>query len=210
MGNSLPAAALLLDMDGVLVDSTGSVEAHWARWAQRRGLAPPDVLQFAHGTPTRDVVARFVDPEEVAAETEWVSGLALEPAVEQALPGAARLLAQRLLPVAVVTSATRMVADVRFERAELPLPATMVTADDVHRGKPDPEPYLRAAALLGAAAADCVGVEDTPAGIAALRAAGATPVGLLTTHSREAMCAAVLVLPDLDALRVTDAGVEWD
>ncbi|MDT4943495.1 MAG: mannitol-/sugar-/sorbitol-6-phosphatase [Pseudonocardiales bacterium] len=210
MRGSLPASALLLDMDGVLVDSTGSVEEHWGRWADRRGLERAAVLRFAHGTPTRDVVARFVAPDEIATEAAWVEGLALEPAAEHALPGAAALLSQRVLPVAVVTSATRVVADLRLRRAGLPAPRVLVSADDVQRGKPDPEPYRRAAELLGIAPVDCVGVEDTPPGVAALRAAGVTAVALLTTYPSSALGDADLILPDLAALHPTDSGVEWE
>jgi sugar-phosphatase len=210
MRGTLPASALLLDMDGVLVDSTGSVEEHWALWADRRGLERADVLRFAHGTPTRDVVARFVAPDEIVTEAAWVEGLALEPAAEHALPGAAELLSQRVLPVAVVTSATRAVADVRLRRAGLPAPHALVSADDVHRGKPDPEPYRRAAELLGFPPGDCVGVEDTPAGVAALRAAGVPAVALLTTYPSSAFGDSALILPDLAALHPSDSGIEWE
>src|SRR5450759_4207176 len=82
------AKAVLLDMDGVLVDSTGMVEKHWSQWAERRGLDPTNVLRFAHGSPSREVVARFVPAHEVAVEAAWVEGLALLPADEVALPGA--------------------------------------------------------------------------------------------------------------------------
>ena len=103
----LLAKAILLDMDGVLVDSTALVEEHWSQWAERRGLDASTVLRFAHGSPSRDVVGRFVPADEVRAEAAWVEDLALQPADEVALPGASAVLTQRVLPVAVVTSATR-------------------------------------------------------------------------------------------------------
>lgn len=203
------ASALLLDMDGVLVDSTAMVEAHWTRWARRRGIDPAEVLVHAHGTPSRDVVARFVAAGEVAAEASWVEELALEPAEERALPGALEVLAQELLPLAVVTSATREIARVRLRRAGLPLAGVLVTADDVERGKPDPEPYLRAAAALRVEPSACVAIEDTPAGLAAIEAAGAIPLAVLTTHTAPQLHAAVALLPDLAALRVSATGVAW-
>jgi len=83
----LDAKAMLVDMDGVLVDSAGRVAAHWIRWAERRGLDRLSVLRFAHGSPSRDVVARFVATREVEVEADWVEKLASEPPEEIALPG---------------------------------------------------------------------------------------------------------------------------
>jgi len=115
-----------------------------------------------------------------------------------------------VLPVAVVTSATRDVARLRLTRAGLPVPAVLVAADDVVRGKPDPLPYLRAAQLLNVPATDCVAVEDTPAGLTSIRAAGAKPLALLTTHRADELSEALALLADLRSLRVLPDGVAWD
>ena len=197
-------------MDGVLVDSTGLVEKHWSQWAERRGLDATTVLRFAHGSPSREVVARFVPAQDVLIEAAWVEGLALLPTDEVALPGAHAVLTQRVLPVAVVTSATRAVARLRLTRAGLPVPAVLIGADDVARGKPDALPYLRAAQLLNVAASDCAAVEDTPAGLASIRAAGAKGVALLTTHRADELSDALALLADLRSLRVLPGGVGWD
>ncbi|HEX7537782.1 MAG TPA: HAD-IA family hydrolase [Dermatophilaceae bacterium] len=206
----LPAKAVLLDMDGVLVDSTGLVVEHWSQWAERRGLDVSTVLRFAHGSPSAEVIARFVPGEEVAAEAAWLEDLALAPGDEVALPGALAVLTQRVLPVAVVTSATRAVAQLRLTRSGLPVPAVLIGGDDVARGKPDPLPYLRAAQLLQVAASDCVGVEDTPAGLASLRAAGAQPLALLTSHRADELSEALAILTDLRSLRILATGVGCD
>ena len=206
----VPAKAVLCDMDGVLVDSTGLVEGHWAQWAQRRGLDATAVLRFAHGSPSREVVARFVPAEDVPLEAAWVDDLALLPTDEFALPGALAVLTQHVLPVAVVTSASHAVARLRLTRAGLPVPAVLIGADDVARGKPDPMPYLRAAQLLQVAASDCVAVEDTPAGLTAIRAAGAQPLALLTSHRADQLSEALALLTDLRSLRILPAGVGWD
>ena len=205
----LPARALLLDMDGTLVDSTGDVEKHWTMWAQRRGLPPETVLHHAHGSPSRDTVARFVEAADVAAETQWVEALSLDTTEELALPGALAVMTQTFLPIAVVTSATREVARTRLSRAGLPVPPVLVAADDVRRGKPHAEPYLRAAELLGVSANECVGVEDSPAGVASLRAAGAAPIGVTTTFPPADLLDAVAVLESLAQLRVVDGAVLW-
>lgn len=207
--SSLPAAVLLLDMDGVLVDSTGDVELHWSLWAKRRGLDVSEVLQHAHGTPSRDVVARFVPAAEVEPETRWVENLVMEGGTERPLPGAESCLVQDELPVAVVTSATSEMARVKLARAGLPYPSVLVGADHVQNGKPAPEPYLRAAELMGVAPARCVGVEDSPAGLAALRAAGIPAIGLLTSHRREQLGDVSALVPDLGALRVHPDRIEW-
>jgi mannitol-1-/sugar-/sorbitol-6-phosphatase len=205
------AKAVLLDMDGVLVDSTGLVEKHWSQWAERRGLDPATVLRFAHGSPSREVIGRFVPAEDVPVEAAWVECLALDSTtVEVALPGAHAVLTQRVLPVAVVTSATRAVARLRLTRAGLPVPAALVGADDVARGKPDALPYIRAAQLLNVAASDCAAVEDTPAGLASIRAAGAKPLALITTHRADQLSDALALLADLRSLRVLPGGVGWD
>jgi sugar-phosphatase len=95
-------------------------------------------------------------------------------------------------------------------RAGLPVPAVLVGADDVARGKPDALPYIRAAQLLNVAASDCVAVEDTPAGLASIRAAGAKPLALLTTHRADELSDALALLADLRYLRVLPGGVGWD
>lgn len=207
--HSLPASALLLDMDGVLVDSTQDVLKHWMQWAQRRGVDAAEVARHAHGAPSREVVARFVPADEVDAEADWVEQLSLRERTERALPGAARLLGQRELPVAVATSATSRVARLRLRNAGLPIPDVLVTADDVVRGKPDPAPYLEAARLLGVPPGQCVGVDDTPAGLASLRAAGATPLAVTTTYPANELSAALAVLRDLGSLRVVEGGIAW-
>jgi sugar-phosphatase len=207
--NFVAAQGLLLDMDGVLVDSTDAVERHWALWAERRGVPLAEVMKYGQGSPSREVVARFVPAEEVAAEADWVERLVLEPAEELALPGALAALTQTLLPVAVVTSAMRRSAEVRLERAGLPMPDLLVAADDVERGKPDPEPFLRGAELLGLSAAVCVGVDDTAAGLASIRSAGAAPFGLTTTYSADRLTAAVATFPDLSFLHISPTGVTW-
>ncbi|MGE5156145.1 MAG: HAD-IA family hydrolase [Betaproteobacteria bacterium] len=205
----LPASALLLDMDGVLVDSTGDVLKHWMQWADRRGVDPAEVARHAHGAPSREVVARFVPAEEVDAEADWVEQLSLREREEHALPGAARLLGQRELPVAVATSATGRVARLRLRNAGLPIPDVLVTADDVARGKPDPQPYLKAARQLGVPPERCVGVDDTPAGLASLIAAGATPIAVATTYPAGELGAALAVLPDLYNIRIVEGGIVW-
>lgn len=177
-------SAVIFDLDGVLVDSTALVERQWREWAAARGIAPEPLLRVCHGRRAVETI-RLAAPH-LDAESEAAALAATEPTAEgaiRALPGAERLLAQ--MPAgtwAVATSGTRATAKGRLARAGLPAPEALVCAEDVTHGKPHPEVYQRAAAALALPPADCLVVEDAPAGIEAARAAGMVPVGIATTH----------------------------
>jgi sugar-phosphatase len=196
---------LLLDMDGVLILSTASVERSWRIWAARHGLEPEAVIHAAHGRPTHETIRAIAPQLDVAAETRHLDELetADDEGVEP-VPGAARLLAA--LPAgsyAVVTSASRSLAATRFAQAGLEMPPAIVSADDVTRGKPDPDPYLRAAARLGIDSRDCVVIEDSPAGVVAGLAAGCRVIALRTTYGDDAFTDAEIVLTDLEPIAVS-------
>lgn len=176
--------AVLFDLDGVLVDSTGYVEQQWRRWAEAKGLAPEPFLRVCHGRRALETIrlaAPHLDAEaEVAA---FVPELDSEGYSPGPVEGASRLL-QRL-PTgswAVATSGGRGVATQRLRGAGLPVPSVLICAEDVLHGKPSPDVYLLAAAGLAVPPSECLVVEDAPAGIQAARAAGMAVVGLTTTH----------------------------
>ncbi|MFI2752191.1 HAD-IA family hydrolase [Cellulomonas sp. P22] len=175
----LAVAAVLLDMDGTLVDSTAVVEAVWGEFAATHGVDLEAVLRFSHGRRTIDTVTAFLpDPHQardVAADIEADELVRLEGII--AIPGARDLLAS--LPdarVAVVTSAERELAVRRLTAVGLSCPTVLVAAEDVEAGKPSPDGFLRAAAALGVSAEDCAAFEDAEAGLQAARAAGAFTV----------------------------------
>lgn len=171
---TLRARALLLDMDGTLVHSTGEVETVWRLWCRRHRLDPEPVLAMCHGVRSREVIRTLAPQLDLAQEVALLDDLEIHHTGQaEALAGARVLLAS--LPVerwAVVTSASQRVARHRLHSAGLPLPALLVGAEDVEHGKPDPEPYLLAAEHLGLAAADCLVFEDAPAGISSALRAG--------------------------------------
>jgi sugar-phosphatase len=179
-------AAVLSDLDGVLVDSGASIEETWATWARSHGIDPALLRGQVHGRPSREVIALVAPHLDVDAESAVVERMEIENPHATVLPGALELLrGDGGVPVAIVTSCTDELAHARLRAAGLPVPEVLVTVDRVRAGKPDPEGYLLAAARLGVDPADCVVLEDAPAGIAAGRAAGATVIAIATTHPPE-------------------------
>ena len=177
--------AMLFDLDGVLIDSTPAVARVWRRWAIERGFDPDEVVARAHGRPSLTTVREYLPHANHAAENEEVERREVEDLEGVVpLPGALDLLAS--LPAdrwTIVTSCTRRLAEVRIRAAGLPLPAKMITSSDITNGKPHPEPYLKGAAVLGFSAADCIVLEDVPAGVCAGKAAGAKVVAFPSTVS---------------------------
>jgi sugar-phosphatase len=183
---------VLFDLDGVLIDSTPAVARVWKEWAVRHGLDPEAVVKRAHGRPSIATIRELLPGANHEEENRIVERAELNDiAGVVPLPGAQELL--RALPQerwTIVTSCTQQLAEVRLHAAGLKIPGTMVTASDVENGKPHPEPYLKGAAALGLDAADCVVVEDAPAGIRSGKAAGARVIAVRTTAPEEELRAA--------------------
>ncbi|EXU69600.1 HAD family hydrolase [Streptomyces sp. PRh5] len=180
---SLTARALLLDMDGTLVNSDAVVERYWRIWAAEQGLDPEQVLTVVHGRQAHATMAVLLPDRPVErnlADNRWMlerETTDLDGVVP--IPGApAFMAALAALPHALVTSADEALARARMGAAGLPMPEVRVTAERVGASKPDPEGFLKGAAELGFAPADCVVFEDSEAGIAAGRAAGMRVVGI--------------------------------
>jgi sugar-phosphatase len=195
--------AVLFDCDGVLADSNDAVEDAWVRWARDLGLEPDVVLARIHGQRSQDTVRELVAAERRAAELERIDRYELESAdAVREIPGAAALVAS--MPAgrwAVVTSGITQLATARLRSAGIAVPEVLVSADDVQRGKPDPEGYQLAAQRLGVDTRDTIVLEDAPAGIAAARSAGVGAVVGIGDRAREA--AVDGWAPDLRALRWT-------
>ena len=188
--------ALLLDMDGVLVDSTPAVARVWTRWAAKYGMDPEYVTNFGHGRTSLSSIQELLSDASPAVhleEANWMERAEIEDISDvTALPGARELLSA--VPpgqLAVVTSATRELAAARLGAAGLwKLVANLVHAGDITRGKPDPEPYLKGAAVLQQAPQDCVVIEDAPSGARSGKAAGCRVLALRTTMPDKVMLAA--------------------
>ncbi|MFJ8145574.1 HAD family hydrolase [Streptomyces sp. NPDC096048] len=205
----LTARALLLDMDGTLVNSDAAVERVWRGWADRHGLDGDEVMKVVHGRqgyasmalllPDRPIEQNHADNARMLAEeTADTEGVV-------AIPGAPEFLASlRGLPHALVTSADVPLSTARMAAAGLAQPDVRVTAESVGASKPDPEGFLKGAAELGIAPGDCIAFEDSGAGITAARAAGMRVVGV---GPRAAAHGPDVVVEDLTRVRV-EAGAD--
>ena len=199
----LRCSAILFDLDGVLLDSTRVVAQQYTRWAQECGLDPNEVLRAAHGVRTIEVVRRVAPHLDAEAETRKIEER--EAAADEivVMPGAVDLV--NSIPRnrwCVVTSGSRFLATTRMRRFGVPLPDILVTADDVKRGKPDPEPYLKGAELLVVKPAECVVLEDAPAGIQAAHAAGMKVISLPTTYPASELQEADVIVSGLAKISV--------
>ena len=196
--------AILFDLDGVLVDSTAVAGRIWKKWAQEQGLDPEYMVRFAHGRPTIEtirLVAPRLDAQHETAiiedrEVNDVDGL-------KPVPGAKEMLTT--IPAehyAIVTSGSRRLATARLKAAGLPVPARMIAADDITKGKPDPEPYLAGARLVGYQPQNCMVFEDSPAGVRAAKSAGMSVVALTTTFPAAALAEADAIVENLAVVKL--------
>lgn len=176
----IEADGVLFDNDGVLVDSESHVDAAWRQLASEFGLDTTTLGAERSGVRAIDTLGRHLRGVDLVEAVERLEHLEVELAAQvRALPGAIALC--RSLPPgswAIVTSASRRLALARWAGAGIPVPGSTVTADDVDRGKPDPEPYSKAASLLGLDSSRCVVFEDSASGAESARRAGAAPIAV--------------------------------
>lgn len=172
--------AILLDMDGTLVDSTAVIHRTWEWWAARHGVPVEPILAVEKGRPNREVLQQFAPHLDVDAESRlFVAEEQNDTGGLQVIPGAHELVrAAQQGRWAIVTSAERSLAEVRLRAVGIPVPEVLISADAIQHGKPDPECYLMAAERLGVAPGQCVVFEDAPAGALSARRAGMTLVAV--------------------------------
>jgi len=179
-----------------LIDSNPAVSRVWSAWAEERGFDPAEVVAHAHGRPSLATVRKYLPTADHEAENREVERREIKDVEGVVLLPGARELLQSLPPDrwTIATSCTRPLAEVRLRAAGLPVPERLVTSTDVTHGKPNPEPFLKAAAKLGFPVSECVVLEDVPAGIRAGKAAGSKVIAFRTT---------------VQEAELRDAGADW-
>jgi mannitol-1-/sugar-/sorbitol-6-phosphatase len=201
-------SAILFDLDGVLCDSTRAVDREWREWAARKGVDGDAIMAIAHGVRTVEVIRQVAPHLDAEAEAEAIENHeAQDHRGVVVMPGAIDLV--KSIPDGrwgVVTSGTRPLATNRLQYCGLPVPEVLVTSDDVTHGKPHPEPYLRGAEKLGLRPAECLVIEDAPAGIQSARAGGMKVIGLASTYAADKLEAADNVVRSLGKIQVNSNG----
>jgi sugar-phosphatase len=197
-------SAILFDLDGVLVDSTRAVDREWRAWARKKGVDGDAIMAIAHGVRTIEVIRRVAPHLDAESEARIIEN---EEAQDKegvvVMPGAVELV--HSIPErrwGVVTSGSRLLASARLRFCGLPVPKVLITADDVTQGKPHPEPYLKGAERLGFGPADCLVIEDAPAGIRSGRAGGMKVVGITSTYAAAALSEADAVVQELGKISI--------
>ena len=178
--------AILFDMDGTLLDSSGAARRAWQWWTTQHGIPLEPILAVENGRPDREVIRQFASHLNIDLEAARLLTFE-ENDREDLVPvtGAIDITAAAQEGLwTIVTSSNRSLAEIRLRACGLPIPEVFITADMISRGKPDPECYLLAARALKVQPHECVVFEDSPAGISAARAAGMPVVGVLTTSKR--------------------------
>ena len=205
---TLNCRAILFDLDGTLIESTFYIEKLWQNWGIQHGITPQRMTDVMHGRRAVEIVSIVaphlaIQDEVYALETKEISGME----GMRAYPGAREILSA--LPPkqwAIATSGSMRVASARVNYARLPTPDVFITADQVAAGKPAPDAFLLAARRLHVSPSDCVVFEDTPAGIQAAKAGGMKAIGIASTHTKEALKLADVVVQHLADIKVYMTG----
>jgi sugar-phosphatase len=200
-------AAILFDLDGVLVDSTRSVERQWRAWAHEKGVDGDKLMALGHGVRAVEMIRAVAPHLDAEAEAKILERREASDEDVTVMAGALDLLQK--VPAGrwgVVTSGIRRLASGRLQRVGIPVPKVLVPADEVVNGKPHPEPYLKGAELMSVKPEECLVIEDAPAGIRSAQGAGMNVIALASTYPAAALGEADVVIQKLDQIHVAPDG----
>lgn len=199
----LHCKAILFDMDGTLVDSSAVIDRAWKWWTARHSMELEPIMAVQQGRPNRDVLKEFASHLDIDKEAELFLKFEEEDLQDLvAIPGANEAVREAQGGRwGIVTSANRSLAELRLKATGFPIPETFISAENIRRGKPDPECYLLGAAALEVEPRDCVVFEDAIAGVQAAKAAGMKVVGVMTNLT-EADLAAHVHVPDFRSVTI--------
>jgi sugar-phosphatase len=208
---SISVRAVLFDMDGVLISSIGSDERSWKRWASLHGMEGTFSVHSTHGRRTIDTIRALRPDLEPLTEMRRVEEFDAQDCADvTVLPGVLDLLAT-LSPSqwSIVTSASERLMRHRLRSRGVPIPPKIVTAEMVSFGKPHPEPYLLGALQLGFTPAECLVIEDSPAGISAGKDAGCRVLAVASSHSFDELFEADWSIESLENIQVNQTESGW-
>ena len=205
---TIPGRAIVFDLDGVLANSIAMVEKAWRAWALSHSLDPDQVIEITHGRRKTEIIATAAPWLDAQAEAHRIIDMEMDLIHEVIpIPGAQAFVES--LPAgcwAIATSGEKEMAKARLRQAGMPIPQSFVAAEDVVRGKPNPECYLKAVAGIGFSPSDCLVFEDAPLGVEGAIAGGMTAIGVSTTYPVEALHRAVVTVPDFRTVRALISG----
>jgi sugar-phosphatase len=201
---TLHPRGILFDMDGVLVSSIGSVERTWEKWSLARGIDPEHAIRMAHGRRAIETVRELRPDLNDLEELQWLEDMEVADTDGLSMLDGVRPILESLPEKywTVVTSATDRIARSRMQHGGIPVPARIVSAENVQLGKPHPEPYRQGAEILGLAPEDCLVIEDSASGAQAGHAAGCIVLATLFSHSVESLRYADYIVRSLEDVQV--------
>ncbi|MFA0145303.1 HAD-IA family hydrolase [Vibrio lentus] len=200
--NTFVCKGFIFDVDATLVDTTQVINNIWRKWATQNAIEFSKVLPHVHGRKISETLAlvgsKDSNPEEEAV-VKKIAMEAMNAATE--IDGALDFVSN--IPLhswGIATSGPRKVAETSLRASGFQIPANMICAEDVTNGKPHPDPFLLAAQNLGLDAGNCVAFEDSPAGVKSAKDAGCFTVAILTSHEKEDLLSADLIVDGFSEL----------
>ncbi|WP_108650852.1 HAD-IA family hydrolase [Dongshaea marina] len=204
MRSLIKCQGFIFDVDATLVDTTTVINNIWKSWATKKNIGFELVYPHIHGRKVNETL-KAIDPryENICEETEIKIIAREQMSSARAIDGALDFVSSiPLSKWAIATSGPRAIATTSLKASGFPAPSNMICGEDVCKGKPDPEPFTRAADLLGVSPKECVAFEDSPAGVKSAKSAGCFTIALKTSHETDALAEADLLVDTFENISI--------